>query len=72
MKSGPDVFADALVPGTPPFPERARSPAVALVWTQPDPSTGDGKKPPIIPVYLFLPGRAGPREWFAIAIWMIE
>ena len=68
MKSVPDVFADALVPGTPRFRN-------ALVFPRPgqaDPSTGDGKKPPIIPVYLFLPGRAGPREWFAIAIWMIE
>src|SRR3984957_9169331 len=25
VKSGPDVFADALVPGTPSFPEQARS-----------------------------------------------
>jgi hypothetical protein len=59
VKSVPDVFADALVPGTPSFPERPRSPAgVSTSLRQPDPSTGDGKKPPIMG---FVPLFPAPR-----------
>jgi hypothetical protein len=38
VKSVPDVFADALVPGTPSFP------GCRLSLTQPDPSAGDGQE----------------------------
>jgi hypothetical protein len=69
VKSVPDVFADALVPGTlVPGTPRSRNALVSPGPRQADPSTGDGKKPPIMAVYFFLPGGVGLRKWFAIAM----
>ena len=65
VKSVPDVFADALVPGTPSFPGCRLSPI---------PQRATGKKPSIIPVHSFhysRPCGAARVVLFAIAIWMI-